>query len=120
MSVGSVIIVHYSKENPSDVIIPNSAFLIGAIVLGIFSAICILLCVLLFFFSKTDKQAVCEHINVSNDELARIVQECLPATKQKFIEKREKNKRIDKLGKDIVIDRMIMAGDSRKIVLFIF
>ena len=120
VSVGSEITVHYDKNNPEDVIVPNSAFLIGAIVLGIFSAICIFLCVLLFFFSKTDKQAVCEHINVSNDELARIVQECLPATKQKFIEKREKNKRIDKLGKDIVIDRMIMAGDSRKIVLFIF
>ncbi|MEE1056266.1 MAG: DUF3592 domain-containing protein [Acutalibacteraceae bacterium] len=114
VSVGSEITVHYDKNNPEDVIVPNSAFLIGAIVLGIFSAICIFLCVMLFFFSKTDKQAVCEHINVGNDELARIVQEGLPVTKQNFIEKREKNKRIDKLGQDIVIDRMIMAGDSIK------
>lgn len=114
VKVGSQITVYYDKDNPDDAVVPNQGIITGTIVSGIFCALLILCSIHTLLFDKSDRQPACGHIEVNDKQLAEIVQECLPQTKLKFAEKREKNKRIDLLGTDRAIMRAISNGDSIK------
>lgn len=114
VNVGDKISVIYEKDNPDSVVRENEALTwmpwlaVGIIVFCGGGAL------LLTFFGVGKKSVHCAHQNVPPAELARVINEYMPQTRQKFISERSKNKHTDKLGCDTVLQTMLDSGDSVK------
>ena len=115
---GDYIDLVYDRDNPDNAVLGDATGhtvgVIATVVIMLLTACLLFLSILLTFFSKGRKQVVCAHVDVDDNELARIVSEYMPKTRRNFLEKRMKNKRIDKLGSDTIVERLLAAGDPIK------
>lgn len=115
---GDYIDLVYDEDNPDNAVLGNSANnvmgIIVTVFLGLLTAGFLFISIMITFFTKGKKQIVCAHVDVDNEELARIVRDYMPQTRSKFLERRMRNKRIDKLGSDTIVERMLAAGDPIK------
>ena len=114
VKIGDEISVIYETANPDSVVRENpfiswTLWIAGGTII-IFGGMLILIT----FFGVGKKSVHCAHQNVSPTELARIINEYMPQTRQKFISERSKNKHTDKLGCDTVLQTMLDSGDSVK------
>lgn len=110
-NVGTKIDIIYEKDNPDNVIKDNPYLIFAVVGVGIFAALLVASSLLITFRGKDKLSVTCMHQPVSNEELARIVREYMPQTKNNYLSKRNKYKSFDKLGEDAVLNEQIKSGD---------
>lgn len=109
--IGTEIKVIYNKDNPDEVIKSNPYLFIAVIVFGILAGLSLLGSFLITFRAKDRLSVNCMQQSVSDEELARIVREYMPQTKNNYLKNRAKNKSADKIGDDAVLYEQIKSGD---------
>ncbi len=109
--VGSKIEIIYDKDNPDNVIKDNPYLFIAVIGTGIVAGLLLLSCVLVTFKAKDKLSVNCMQQPVSDEELARVVREYMPQTKQNYQSKKNKYRSFDKLGEDELLNELIKRGD---------
>ncbi len=111
VDIGDKVSLIYENGNPDNVVRENPAISWMFWISGGLIVFCGGLLILLVLFRKDKKRISCMQQAVPPDELARIVREYMPQTKQKFIAERSKHKLLNKPGCDTVLQQMIDSGD---------
>ena len=109
--IGSKVDIIYNVDNPDEVIKENPLLIIFVIGFGVLAGIFLILSIAVTFGGKDRLAVNCMQQQVSDEELARIVREYMPQTKQKYQAKKSKNKGVDKIGDDAVLLNDILGGD---------
>ena len=113
---GDTVTIIYDRDNPDNVVKENPLIFIMILIsagMFVFSGFFILMMTVFRFDKKSVK---CVHQDVSPEELARIVREYMPQTKNKFLAKHSKNKHFDKLNCDTAMEGMLASGDPLKFI----
>ena len=111
---GDTIDIIYDKDNPDEVIKQGDELWlqISTVVSGTVSLAMIIFTVWAITHRIDKKQIRCVHQNVTNEELARVVREYMPQTREKFAKEKKKNRRIDKVTADEYVENMLRSGDG--------